>query len=40
MELDKQIKRWVGIEVDVTEPVDDLTIELSSDGQKLPYVEG
>jgi hypothetical protein len=28
------------LEVEITEPVDDLTIELTSGGQKLPYIEG
>ena len=31
--------RTSGIEVQITEPVDDLKIELSSEGKKLPYVE-
>jgi hypothetical protein len=31
--------RTSGIEVQITESVDDLKIELSSDGQKLPYIE-
>ena len=32
--------RTSGIEVEITEPVDDLKIELSSGGQNLPYIEG
>lgn len=28
------------LKVEITEPVDDLRIELSSDGQKLPFIEG
>jgi hypothetical protein len=32
--------RTSGIEIEVTEPVDDLKIELRSGGQKLPYIEG
>jgi hypothetical protein len=32
--------RTSGIEIKVSEPVDDLKIELSSGGQKLPYIEG
>jgi hypothetical protein len=28
------------IEVQIDQPVDDLRIELKSDGQKLPYIEG
>jgi hypothetical protein len=27
------------LEIDVTKPVDDLKIELKSDGMKLPYIE-
>jgi hypothetical protein len=32
--------RTSGLEIEVTDPVDDLRIELSSGGQKFPYVEG
>jgi hypothetical protein len=31
--------RTSGIEIDVTEAVEDLNIELKSDGKKLPYIE-
>jgi hypothetical protein len=31
--------RTSGIEVPITEPVEDLKIELSSEGRKLPYIE-
>jgi hypothetical protein len=32
--------RASGIEIQVNEPVDNLTIDLTSNGQKLPYIEG
>jgi hypothetical protein len=32
--------RTSGIEVEVKEPVDDLVIELTADGRKMPYIEG
>ena len=32
--------RTSGIEVEVTQPVDDLVIELTADGRKMPYIEG
>jgi hypothetical protein len=32
--------RTSGIEVVVVEPVEDLPIELTSDGRKMPYIEG
>ena len=32
--------RTSDIKVEITEPVDNLRIELSSDGKKLPYIEG
>jgi hypothetical protein len=32
--------RTSGLEIQVVEPVDNLTIELTSGGQKLPYIEG
>jgi hypothetical protein len=32
--------RTSGIEIEVLEPVEDLTIDLNSNGQKLPYIEG
>jgi hypothetical protein len=32
--------RTSGIEIVVAEPVDNLTIELTSDGRKVPYIEG
>jgi hypothetical protein len=28
------------IEVEITKPVDDVKVDLKSNGQKLPYVEG
>jgi len=31
--------RTSGMEIEITEPVDDLTVELSSEGRKLPYIE-
>jgi hypothetical protein len=31
--------RTSGIEVPISEPVEDLKIELSSEGRKLPYIE-
>jgi hypothetical protein len=31
--------RSSGIEIEVTQPVDDVRIELKSDGKKLPYIE-
>jgi len=31
--------RTSGVELEITKPVDDLKIELKSDGQKLPYIE-
>jgi hypothetical protein len=32
--------RTSDIEVEISQPVDDLKIELKSDGKKLPYIEG
>jgi hypothetical protein len=32
--------RTSGLEIVVTEPVDDVTIDLESGGQKMPYIEG